>query len=98
MLDSTVSPSRRVDAARLIVFYSGGSFAAIGRFFGPAMATARARVLSALRGVMVPKSKARWGVFRDEVYAAFPTGPYSCEAVRETNTEAAIITTIGGAR
>lgn len=65
----------------------------VNRFFGPAWATTRAEILTALRhGCRCPKSKAGWHVFLDELMAAFGIGRESgsCAAVREDMLDAAI--------
>lgn len=51
--------------------------------YGPANADKRARILSAIRGERVPKSKAGWTVFWDAIMELYAVPP-GCIAVRET--------------
>ena len=87
----TFSDSFKVAAARKARYLCYGSPAFyFNRFFGPAWAQARADILSELRGVRVPKSKAAWGVFQADLFAAFGPSEWTCLADRESKTETAI--------
>lgn len=90
-MDATTISDRHVQAVRVMRIHCGRMPVYLNRFFGPAMRDARADVLTALHsGCRVPRYKAAWGVFCDEVFGAFGPASWACLADREDKTEAAI--------
>jgi hypothetical protein len=77
----TLLDSRQLEARRLYLAYTGDR-CRIDSLYGPAKASCRAHILSALRGVKVTQSKAGWSMFREAIYELFgATG--DCSAARE---------------
>jgi hypothetical protein len=77
------------EAKRLFVEYTRGT-GRIDWLYGPSNASRRADILSALRGVKVPKSKAAWGVFESAMMELHGIAS-GCTAERHHNLRDAVI-------
>ena len=77
---------RQVEARRLYLAYTGDR-CRIDSLYGPVKASCRAHILTALRGVKAPQSKAGWSIFREAMYVLFgATG--DCTAARDDSLAA----------
>lgn len=67
---SRITKESKAEAKRLFLIYTGGK-GTIDSLYGPAKATCRAHILSALEDKRVSQRKATWGVFRDAMIELF---------------------------
>ena len=78
---NTTTEQTMDEAKRLFRVYTGGT-GRIDALYGPAKASCRAHILSALQGERVPQRRAGWTVFRQAMFGLFGASG-DCLAARE---------------